>query len=77
MRHQFALVIGEDLFEFGRQKQTDMIQLLFVRGGIVHQSSCFRVVFHMIRRGLVIFGNQRRHKSGKLLKSRLTNSARR
>jgi hypothetical protein len=47
MKRPFALAIDEEAFEFGGQRQTDMIQLLFVRGGIVPQSSCFGVVFHI------------------------------
>ena len=77
MRHQFALVIGGDLFEFGGQKQTDTIQLLFVRGGTVHQSLCFGVAFHTMRKGLVIFGNQRLQQRKRLLKSKSTSSTRR
>ena len=35
MKHPFALAIDGEVFEFGGQRRTNMIQLLFVRGGTV------------------------------------------
>ena len=68
MKHQFALAIGGDLFECSEQKQTDTIQLLFVYGGTVLQSLCFRVASYTTRKGLVIFGSQRLRKKRSKLK---------
>ena len=67
MRQLLFLDIDEVVFEYGVQLMNGLIQLVYEHNGIELWSSCFGVAFHMIRRGLVIFGKEKQLKKRRQL----------
>jgi hypothetical protein len=72
MRHLFVLATVEEVFEFSIQSKIIIIQLLYAPVGIEPLSLCFKTIFLITRRSLVIFRNQKLHRKRSKPRLRLT-----